>query len=240
MAESRRLQPADLERPAKKILQRHCKELSHIKIRLQIHCVHETQLWTLLQPHRAQAPSLPQNSTSTSPMARKPIAIDQVVKLIVGAGQASPSPPVGPALGSKGVKSIDFCKVSAPSPLTWSQYGRLLTRLQEFNARTAHITPGIPIPARVTVRPDRSFHFELRTPTTSYLLLQAANVKERKGKVRGAMSPGKESVGEVSLKHIYDIAKIKQSELRLSGLPLDGLCRSVIAQAKTVGVTVIP
>ena len=102
------------------------------------------------------------------------------------------------------------------------------------------MTPGVPIPARVTVRPDRSFHFELRTPTTSYLLLQAANVKERKGKVRGAMQPGRESVGEVSLKHVYDIAKIKQSELRLSGLPLSGLCKSVIAQAKTIGVTVIP
>ena len=99
---------------------------------------------------------------------------------------------------------------------------------------------GTPIPARVTVRPDRSFHFELRTPTTSYLLLRAANVKERNGKVKGAMSPGKESVGQVSLKHVYDIAKIKQSELRLSGLPLEGLCRSVIAQAKTIGVTVIP
>ena len=52
--------------------------------------------------------------------------------------------------------------------------------------------------------------------------------------------PGKESVGEVSLKHVYDIARIKQSELRLSGLPLDGLCKSVIAQAKSVGVTVVP
>ncbi|MCJ1275720.1 hypothetical protein MMC21_003523 [Puttea exsequens] len=152
-------------------------------------------------------------------MARKAMATDQVVKLIVGAGQASPSPPVGPALGSKGVKSMDFCK--------------------EFNARTAHMTPGIPVPARVTVRPDRSFHFELRTPTTSYLLLQAANVKERKGRVRGSIAPGKESLGEVSLKHVYDIAKIKQSELRLSGLPLEGLCRSVIAQAKSIGVTVV-
>ena len=172
-------------------------------------------------------------------MARKAIAKDLIVKLIVGAGQASPSPPVGPALGSKGVKSIDFCKVF-PLVLSPSQKIRLLTRPQEFNARTAHIVPGIPIPARVTVRPDRSFHFELRTPTTSYLLLQAANVKERNGKVKGAMSPGRESVGEVSLKHVYDIAKIKQSEMRLSGLPLDGLCKSVIAQAKTIGVTVIP
>ena len=102
------------------------------------------------------------------------------------------------------------------------------------------MTPGIPIPARVTVRPDRSFHFELRTPTTSYLLLQAAGVKERKNKIRGAMQPGKESVGEVSLKHIYNIAKVKQTELRLAGLSLEGLCKSVIAQAQSVGVTVVP
>ena len=102
------------------------------------------------------------------------------------------------------------------------------------------MTPGVPIPARVTVRPDRSFHFELRTPTTSYLLLQAAGVKERKNRVRGAMNPGKESIGEVSLKHVYDIAKIKQSELRLSGLSLEGLCRSVIGQAQSIGITVIP
>ncbi|KAI9796855.1 MAG: hypothetical protein M1835_002959 [Candelina submexicana] len=153
-------------------------------------------------------------------MARKAIQSDQVVKLIVGAGQASPSPPVGPALGSKGVKSMDFCK--------------------EFNARTAHIAVGVPIPARVTVRPDRSFHFELRTPTTSHLLLNAAGVKERKGKIRGAMEPGKESVGEVSLKHVYEIAKLKQTELRLSGLSLEGLCKSVIAQAQSIGITVVP
>ncbi|KAL8969606.1 MAG: hypothetical protein Q9183_001923 [Haloplaca sp. 2 TL-2023] len=152
-------------------------------------------------------------------MARKQIARDQIVKLIVGAGQASPSPPVGPALGSKGVKSIDFCK--------------------EFNARTAHMNPGIPIPARITVRPDRSFHFELRTPTTSYLLLRAAGVSERKNKLRGGMLAGKESIGEVSLKHVYDIAKIKQSELRLSGLSLEGLCKSVIATARSCAITVV-
>ena len=102
------------------------------------------------------------------------------------------------------------------------------------------MSPGVPIPTRVIVRPDRSFHFELRTPTTAYLLLQAAGVKERKGKIRGAMNPGKESIGEVSLKHVYDIAKIKHSELRLSGLSLPGLCKSVISQARTIGVTIVP
>jgi len=111
---------------------------------------------------------------------------------------------------------------------------------QEFNARTAHINPGVPIPARVTVRPDRSFTFELRTPATSWLLLQAANVPERKGRKRGAMNPGHEIIGTVSLKHVYEIAKIKQSEMRLSGLSLQGLCKCVIAQAKSMGIQVVP
>ena len=102
------------------------------------------------------------------------------------------------------------------------------------------MTPGVPIPARVTVRPDRSFHFELRTPATSYLLLKAAGVSERKNKLRGAMQPGREVIGEVSLKHVYEIAQIKQSELRLSGLSLEGLCKSIIGQAKSVGISVVP
>ncbi|KAL2129676.1 hypothetical protein VTI74DRAFT_7455 [Chaetomium olivicolor] len=147
--------------------------------------------------------------------------VDQVVKIIVGAGQASPSPPVGPALGSKGIKSMDFCK--------------------EFNARTAHINPGTPMPVRVTVRPDRTFHFEVRTPQTSWLLLNAADVPVgKKGKRKGASNPGKETVGTVSLKHVYEIAKIKHSELRLSGLSLEGLCRSIIYQAKSIGIAVVP
>ncbi|KAF2088418.1 ribosomal protein L11 [Saccharata proteae CBS 121410] len=179
-------------------------------------------------------------------MARKAIQKDQIVKLIVGAGQASPSPPVGPALGSKGVKSMDFCK--------------------EFNARTANYNPGTPIPARVTVRPDRSFHFELRTPPTAQLLLAAAGVKPSKNqKLRGAGNvPGPKNnkegatgkqagknaevrgfsatgtVGTVSLKHVYEIAKIKHSEPRLSGLTVEGLAKSVAAQAASIGIVVVP
>lgn len=112
--------------------------------------------------------------------------------------------------------------------------------IQEFNARTAHINPGIPIPARVTVRPDRSFTFELRTPPTSWLLLQAAGVREIKNRIRGANKPGHETVGTVTLKHIYEIAQIKQSELRLSGFSLEGLCKTVMSQAKSIGVAVKP
>ncbi|KAL1310875.1 hypothetical protein AAFC00_001106 [Neodothiora populina] len=178
-------------------------------------------------------------------MSKKQAAVDQIVKLIVGAGQASPSPPVGPALGSKGVKSMDFCK--------------------EFNARTANYNPGTPIPARVTVRPDRSFTFELRTPPTTSLLLAAAGVQPKKNKLRGAgnvagphskaglAGVGKASgghaangnaglgvVGSVSLKHVYEIAKIKHSEARLSGLSLKSVAKSVVAQAGSMGVVVVP
>ncbi|KAF2174134.1 hypothetical protein M409DRAFT_16404 [Zasmidium cellare ATCC 36951] len=176
----------------------------------------------------------------------KKILGDQIVKLIVGAGQASPSPPVGPALGSKGVKSMDFCK--------------------EFNARTASYIVGTPIPARVTVRPDRSFHFELRTPPTASLLLAAAGVSPTKNKLRGAGNtagpksrlgmegkgkathsggapPGNSGlgvVGSVSLKHVYEIARIKQGETRLSGMSLEAVVRSVVAQAGSMGVVVVP
>lgn len=90
------------------------------------------------------------------------------------------------------------------------------------------------------VRPDRTFTFEIRTPTTAWLLLQAAGVKEVKGKLKGAQKPGADTIGTVSLKHVYEIAKIKQSEPRLMGSSLEGLCKSVISQAKSMGVKVVP
>lgn len=101
------------------------------------------------------------------------------------------------------------------------------------------MTVGTPMPVRVTVRADRSFHFDIRTPQTSWLLRNAANLPMVKGKRKGASKPGHETVGSVSLKHIYEIAKIKQSELRLSGLSLQGLCRSIIFQAKSIGLEVV-
>ncbi|KAK6515209.1 hypothetical protein TWF506_007553 [Arthrobotrys conoides] len=145
---------------------------------------------------------------------------NQIVKLIVGAGQASPAPPIGPALGSKGVKSMDFCR--------------------EFNARTAHLETGTPIPVKVTVRPDRSYTFDVRTPATSYLLLKAAGVEPKKGKIKGAKQPGHDVVGTVSLKHVYEIGKIKQSDDRMKGIPLEGICRSVCGTARSMGVKIVP
>lgn len=137
---------------------------------------------------------------------------------------------------------------------------------QEFNARTANYVPGTPIPARVTVRPDRSFTFDIRTPPTASLLLSAAGVKPIKNKLRGAGNtagpharpggpekgkasfasaapPGNAAVGrvgQVSLKHVWEIAKVKQSETRLSGVDLQAMVKIVIAQAGSIGVAVVP
>lgn len=96
------------------------------------------------------------------------------------------------------------------------------------------------MPVKVMVRADRSFYFDIRTPHTSWLLLNAADVEAgAKGRRKGASNPGKETVGTVSLKHVYEIAKIKQTETRLSGLSLEGLCKSIIFQARSIGIKVV-
>ncbi|AOA61833.1 54S ribosomal protein L19, mitochondrial [Komagataella phaffii CBS 7435] len=142
-------------------------------------------------------------------------AKNHLIKLIVGAGQAAPAPPVGPALGSKGVKAIDFCK--------------------EFNARTASYQPGVPIPAIITVKPDRSFSFELKSPPTGYLLLRAAGIPKGAPKV----GPGQPKVGTVSLKHVYEIATIKKTDQRHEKAELKGIVKSIIATAKSMGIDVV-
>ncbi|KTW28464.1 ribosomal protein L11 [Pneumocystis carinii B80] len=137
-----------------------------------------------------------------------------LLKLIIPSGGATPQPPVGPALGARGVKSIEFCK--------------------EFNEKTLHLIPGIPIPTVIAIHSDRSFTFEIKTPPTSWLLFKAANID------KGSSSPGKISVGTISLKHVYEIAKIKHKDENLQGISLENICKSVIASAKSVGIQVVP
>lgn len=141
------------------------------------------------------------------------VAKNVLVKLIVGAGQASPQPPVGPALGSKGVKAIDFCK--------------------EFNARTANVVVGTPIPALVTVKPDRSFTFEIKSPPTAWLLMKAAGVE------KGSPNSKKEKVGKISLKHVYEIAKIKKTDSRHANMEMENIVKSIVGVALSVGIEVV-
>ena len=105
---------------------------------------------------------------------------------------------------------------------------------KEFNARTAHIEPGTPTPTLITVQPDRTFTFITKTPPTSYFLKKAAGIEKGTGK------PGHEVVGTVSLKHIYEIAKIKRMDEHLKHLRLEAIASTVVASAKTLGVQVVP
>ncbi|KAG2077603.1 ribosomal protein L11 [Suillus decipiens] len=141
-------------------------------------------------------------------------AKDQLVRILVPAGKAAPTPPVGPALGARGVKSMDFCK--------------------EFNARTAHIEPGVPTPTLITVEPDRTFSFITKTPPTTYLLKKTAGLE------KGAGRPGHEVTGTISLKHVYEVAKIKAKDTHLKHLKLESIASTVIGTAKSLGLQVVP
>ncbi|PXF48132.1 39S ribosomal protein L11, mitochondrial [Gracilariopsis chorda] len=138
--------------------------------------------------------------------------VKQVLKFTLPAGKAAPAPPVGPRLGQMGVNIMQFCK--------------------DFNAATAHYVDGTPLTTKVTAYTDRSASFKIRSPPVSYLLKKAAGVD------KGANNPGNEVVGSVSLKHIYEIAVLKQKDHHLSHLSLEALCRCIMTTAKTCGIAV--
>jgi large subunit ribosomal protein L11 len=146
-------------------------------------------------------------------MSKKQQAAEVLVRLLVSAGKASPQPPVGPALGARGVKSMDFCK--------------------QFNDKTKHIVTDTPVPTVITIKPDRTFTFITKTPPTTFLLKRAAGID------KGAQKPGSEIVGQVSLKHVYEIAKLKQQDTNLTHLSLESICGSIIGVAKSVGIQVV-
>lgn len=135
-----------------------------------------------------------------------------IVKMTLPAGKAAPQPPVGPRLGQLGLNIMAFCK--------------------DFNAATAMYRPGIPITTKITAYTDRSATFSLRSTPTSYLLIQAAGVQ------KGSQNPGSEVAGYVSLKHVYEIAKIKLQDEHLKHISLKSMCRSVISTADSCGIVV--
>jgi len=140
-------------------------------------------------------------------MAKK---IQAYVKLQVAAGQANPSPPVGPALGQHGVNIMEFCK--------------------QFNARTQGIEPGLPIPVVITVFSDRSFTFITKTPPASVLLRKAA------GAAKGSGTPNKDKVGKVTRKQLEEIAKTKAPDL--TAADLDAAVRTIAGTARSMGIDV--
>lgn len=139
-------------------------------------------------------------------MAKK---IEAYIKLQVKAGQANPSPPVGPALGQHGVNIMEFCKA--------------------FNAQTQSLEPGLPTPVVITVYSDRSFTYVTKTPPASILLKKAAGIQS------GSKTPHTDKVGNVTRAQLEEIAKTKEPDL--TAADLDAAVRTIAGSARSMGIT---
>ncbi len=140
-------------------------------------------------------------------MAKKVIGY---IKLQVPAGQANPSPPVGPALGQRGLNIMEFCKA--------------------FNAATQQLEPGLPIPTVITAYSDRSFTFITKTPPAAVLLRKVVGVK------KGSAKPNTEKVGKVTRAQLEEIARQKEPDLTAASL--DAAVKTIAGSARSMGLTV--
>ena len=140
-------------------------------------------------------------------MAKKIIGY---IKLQVPAGKANPSPPIGPALGQRGLNIMEFCKT--------------------FNAQTQHLEPGLPIPVVITVYSDRSFTFIMKTPPASVLLRKALGID------KGSSNPNTKKVGTVTRAQLEEVAKAKMPDL--TAADLDAAVRTIAGSARSMGLDV--
>jgi len=141
-------------------------------------------------------------------MAKKVVGY---IKLEIPAGQANPSPPVGPALGQRGLNIMEFCKA--------------------FNAATQKMDPGTPTPVVITAYGDRSFTFITKTPPTSYFLKKAAGIE------KGSGTPSREVKGKVTKAQLREIAEKKMADLNANDV--EAACRMLRGTARSMGITVV-
>ena len=141
-------------------------------------------------------------------MAKK---IAGYIKLEIAAGQANPSPPVGPALGQRGLNIMEFCKA--------------------FNAATQNMEQGTPTPVIITAYADRSFSFETRTPPAAYFLRKAAKVQ------KGSQAPGKDVAGQVTMAQVREIAEAKMADLNANDI--DAAAKIIAGSARSMGLEVV-
>jgi len=132
------------------------------------------------------------------------------MKLQVPAGQANPSPPVGPALGQRGINIMEFCKA--------------------FNAKTAEMEQGAPCPTVITYYQDKSFTMDIKTPPASYYLKKAAGLKS------GATNPSRETVGTVTVKQVREIAEAKMKDLNANDI--EAAMKIIVGSATSMGIEV--
>ena len=140
-------------------------------------------------------------------MAKKVVGY---IKLQIGAGKANPSPPVGPALGQRGLNIMEFCKA--------------------FNAQTQGMEPGLPVPVVITAYADKSFTFVMKTPPASVLLKKAAGLQ------KGSSNPLTNKVGKNTRAQVEEIAKTKEPDL--TGADLDAKVRIIAGTARSMGIEV--
>ncbi len=141
-------------------------------------------------------------------MAKKIVGF---IKLQVPAGKANPSPPIGPALGQRGLNIMEFCKA--------------------FNAQTQGLEPGMPIPVVITAFADRTFTFVTKTPPVSYFLKKAANLP------KGSQTPGKGFVGKVTMEQIREIAEKKMQDLNANDV--EAASAMLVGSARSMGLQVV-
>ncbi len=141
-------------------------------------------------------------------MAKK---ITGYIKLQVPAGKANPSPPIGPALGQRGLNIMEFCKA--------------------FNAKTQEMEPGMPIPVVITVFADRTFSFVTKTPPNSYFLMKEAGVK------KGTQTPGTGTVGKITMDQVRKIAAVKLVDMNANDI--DAAVSMLVGSARSMGLEVV-
>jgi large subunit ribosomal protein L11 len=132
------------------------------------------------------------------------------IKLQVPAGKANPAPPIGPALGQRGLNIMEFCKA--------------------FNAQTQGMEPGMPIPVEITAFADKSFTFKMKTPPATYLIKRAANVQ------KGSTKPNADKVGKLTRAQAEQIAKTKMPDL--TAADMDAAVRTIAGSARSIGIEV--
>ena len=140
-------------------------------------------------------------------MAKKIVGF---IKLQVPAGKANPSPPIGPALGQRGLNIMEFCKA--------------------FNAQTQKVEPGLPIPVVITAYADKSFTFIMKTPPATVLIKKAAKVD------KGSAKPHTDKVGKLTRAQAEEIAKVKMPDLNAADM--DAAVRMIAGSARSMGITV--
>ncbi|XP_072963216.1 uncharacterized protein [Typha angustifolia] len=144
-------------------------------------------------------------------VARRPIAA--TIRLTVPAGAARPAPPVGPALGQYRLNLMAFCK--------------------DFNARTQKYKPDMPMAVTITAYKDNTFEFTVKSPTVTWFLKKAAGIES------GSSRPGHTVVSSITLRHVYEIAKVKQSDPFSKHMSIEAICKSIIGTANSMGIQVV-